>query len=370
MVQVMTICREWLEIIDGNKSLWRGLILPEKQGVWRPYKPSVVELFDRKSGSTLKEVEMQIDLKSREEVDTFHELLQKSKESLRTLYLKGPNPNIDALLSHSSWMLPNLSDCRINDGRSFVTLTEIKGMEGNPKTKDSDNFKSSANELRLLWINNEFALEEVLEQAPHRCSRLVSLSLQARIKPLAIVPILQGSSQTLKHLAINLNHHGGEAQQPAMTFQFPLLQVLEIELWLLIFPSWISIPPTCTVISRSQHVITDLPPTSNLWLDSLQHVEDLAISRNPNLVGMRIITFDTLFLRKKAIDEFNLMLRERKDNVEAGMEIEGVKMVHLKRLVFPFKHLNQYQLLQLRELVDEVVELTSAERIIEVEVDV
>ena len=43
-------------------------------------------------------------------------------------------------------------------------------------------------------------------------------------------------------------------------------------------------------------------------------------------------------------------------------------MIHLKRVVFPFRLLSTPQLSQLKELVEEVVDLESVERFIEVEI--
>lgn len=51
-------------------------------------------------------------------------------------------------------------------------------------------------------------------------------------------------------------------------------------------------------------------------------------------------------------------LQARSNNVEAGVEVEGVRMEPLKRLAVPFKQMSPKNLKQLKELVETVVEWT------------
>jgi len=65
---------------------------------------------------------------------------------------------------------------------------------------------------------------------------------------------------------------------------------------------------------------------------------------------------------------FLYLLQRRNQNVEAGMEVNGIKMEHIKKLVIAFDKYTPQQLDELRELVEEVVEMTAENEFCEVEV--
>ena len=54
------------------------------------------------------------------------------------------------------------------------------------------------------------------------------------------------------------------------------------------------------------------------------------------------------------------MLKQRKRKVEAGMEIEGIKMVHLKRLMIDLSECMSKEIVEMRKLVEQVSDLSTA----------
>ena len=60
--------------------------------------------------------------------------------------------------------------------------------------------------------------------------------------------------------------------------------------------------------------------------------------------------------------------KELSQNVEAGMELDGVKIIPLKALILPFKLVTEGSVPLLRDLVEEVVDLDSSPGFIELEV--
>jgi len=55
--KIRVVCKQWLDIIDENRAFWQFLVL-EKKGDLK-WNESVLELFDGKSGSALKEVSLE-----------------------------------------------------------------------------------------------------------------------------------------------------------------------------------------------------------------------------------------------------------------------------------------------------------------------
>ena len=50
------------------------------------------------------------------------------------------------------------------------------------------------------------------------------------------------------------------------------------------------------------------------------------------------------------------ILKRRRNNVEAGLAIGGIKMESLKRVYIPFDRLDESELGEIRELVDQLVD--------------
>ena len=82
MVKVVRVKKEWLEIIEENSSMWRKLILPKRDLGWGL---QALRVFDEKSGSKLTEISIDLSLKRSEKVDELVEIVERSRETLKSL---------------------------------------------------------------------------------------------------------------------------------------------------------------------------------------------------------------------------------------------------------------------------------------------
>lgn len=356
MVNVMIVCREWLEVINDNRSLWRRLVLPESRS-GKGWELSTIELFDRKSNSTLKEISMHLNMS--QHVSVLMDLLKRSEGSLRALCLSGAfSSKEENLLSELCWRLSSLTSFRVirHHRPSNVNLIEKEVSEG-----EGEQFK-------ILWVITIESLEQVFSKDPHRFDHLVSLKIQHRIDDPKSMAIVKQSSRALKHLSIKINdnHIGIPQDQFSTTIELPLLEVLEFVNSANRFPKWLKIPKSCTIIHLHPRLLYKLPPCSELWIDGLHSIDRLA-NMCPNLVELRVFAINS-GLKREECDTLVDMLIERNKKVDERMGIDGVRMVRLKRVIFPFGYLKRGRLSQLRELVEEVVDLKFPETFIEVEV--
>ena len=244
--------------------------------------------------------------------------------------------------------------------------------------RDEDEEDDKGSSLRILWISD---LKNLLKSHLFLLNNLVSLILtEDSYGSLRIRRILERSSRTLKHLEITINN-GEERQIPKPqipTLSFPKLKFLNICLgWnhnTSVFPSWMRLPSLSTLIIWNPRTLSSLPACSKLWLVGLDVNRDLLklVSQCPELLELRI----HIDRGREGFEEISSMLSQRKANVEAGMEIQGVKMINLKTLVVPFRYvglrggtrLQKARLPELRELVEEVVDLREAlSQVIEME---
>lgn len=158
--------------------------------------------------------------------------------------------------------------------------------------------------------------------------------------------------------------------------ELPRLQVLQFRItWegldAYVFPSWLRLPFSCKLLLEQIHVASGLPSVSELWIGGDGWIDEMNWA---NQLGGRCPLLETLRFdstRVKFItDPLLNLLRKRQENVEAGLEVDGVKMISLKRLVvhLPIVNKDQLVLLEVQELVAEIVDLESVPEKIELEV--
>lgn len=357
---MMRVQKEWLEIIDENKALWRRLILPEPNLLrgWGGWNRSVVERFDRQSHSSITEVSMETELMDKEEAESMGRVLAKSKETLRIFRIQDVNYYSRKILRELSWKLPNLIDCRITDHDQDL----VQFIQKNPNQVGGD----QGCKLRILWSRAE---EFPLPFPRQILTGLVSLSLESSFSPSEWKQVLNGiSKETLKHLVLSIveldTSEGVEGRSSPI--ELPNLEVLEIKQLGPIekFPSWIKLGPSFSNLICHNSIYPFLPSVSTLWIRELGLVQRL-MSRCPELVELRIM--EARYLKTQHVRDLIWMLKQRKRNVEDGMEIEGGKMIQLKRLLIDISDVTSSDLQEMKDLVEEVLELSSAP-LIEVEV--
>lgn len=352
MVRMMGICKEWFEIIDKNKMPWKALVLPE---YWTLYKREdeldlLLKCFNlnvKKSGEDLREVSLP--LPSDEKAYAFMKELERCKHSLRTLCIKDKGNRLNEVYDAAGLLskFPNLSDLRIT-GQRQSSVYLVDGVE------NSDSRKTSS--LKVLWTEN---LGNAFELHSSRLDNLSSLYLRKEFPSAELRKLLEKPSQTLKHLSITL--FGRQTPPPLPILHFPSLKVLEVKSEGLepMFPSWLVIPYSSTMIC--DNVPSALPSISKLMLPNLEDFTNLIDScpllselwvpiyinyqmagitpRSPPAVGPALID----------------MLQQREEKVKAGLEINGIKMTQIKTLSVPFSLLGE-GLSDVRELVEEVID--------------
>lgn len=162
--------------------------------------------------------------------------------------------------------------------------------------------------------------------------------------------VLLHSSWSLKHIYIFFLSRSEE--KLVSNLEFPNLEVLELFERDLEFPDWMEVPSTLK-LRHNGLLHFRIPSVSQLWLTDLLDTND-GSTRCPLRevimfeVGEDDSQHDTTKLLK--------LLNARRENVEAELGVEGIKMQAPKKLVIPFESITSEQLEEYRELVEEVVD--------------
>lgn len=226
--------------------------------------------------------------------------------------------------------------------------------------------------LEVLWVDRIPEMQAYVSSNRVRLGNLVSLRLENSLETSECISLLANLPlKTLKHIALHTNLDVEEV--PPLPFRFETIEVFEFSNLSNqpFFPSWVMIPITATLMVESNlsGVCSSLPSVSTLWLTEIENVQVLG-SRCPELVRLRMDPEE--IPDASEWDELVLTLQQRKKNVEAGIEVDGVKMIPLKTLVFPFKAIEaglsfRMLIFKLKTLVEEVVDLATEPSFVTVE---
>lgn len=381
MVSIMTTSRAWFEVIDQHRSCWNELVLPDKESGWGI---QALELFDRKSGSTLKQVSMQVSAEEEEGSD-FIRLLEKSKKTLQILELGGVDDSLlEEGLCDRLAIFPSLSSLNLyNDPMQLVRLRpsnvfKAKGVQ------DGNN----GSKFQVLWVSHFKSLFNSPALQPRLLDSLVSLVVGVSYTAEEWRRFLERPSKILKHLEMHIDEEDDEHDQVLQALVFSKLEVLEISInkHEPEFPHWFKLPSTSTLILRGYRVPSSIPPCSRIWFrgshfsssdlcglqDRCPQLEELRIFPPPHFNEQK--QSDSVRFLSVKIDQFIPVLERRSLNVRNGLEVEGVEMVKLKTLIFPFKAVEKQMLVKdllykLKGLVKEVVDLGSVQNFVEVEIE-
>ena len=178
--------------------------------------------------------------------------------------------------------------------------------------------------------------------------------------------LLETPSRTLRHLRLDLSDEGEEQdfeeeqdyeneKSQIQSLNFPDLEFLELQQNpQRYFPRWTIVPSSLTLNIEQCDIMKGLPSVSEIWVQDMESWERLA-ERCPILKGLRITSEEFTYSDDGGFDNLVNLLRKRKENVEAGKEVDGVEMMPIKTLKAYFKGCTI--LSELRELVEEVIEL-------------
>lgn len=280
-------------------------------------------------------------------LESLVEVLAKSRETLRILRIKTSNAPTKIALPVLSLKHLNLVEFKILDRHHVdhvhLIQTDLAEVGGDQTCR-----------LRILWCSLP---EGSRNLSPHLFASLVSLRLEDYLKPSDWIKLLEAPSKTLKDLGGWIRLHDGGFLPP---IDLPNLEVLKIGHnypFMRSFPSWMRVGPSFSTLVCYDELYSSFPSVSTLCVTNLWSI-NLLVKNCPGLVDLRVKVYQGMMAEEQ--NNLILMLQQRKRNVEAGMEIEGVKMIHLKRLVFNFSSFESSQIQQMESLVEEVLDLSSA----------
>lgn len=404
MLQVRTVCREWLELIDEHKSLWRRLDLMSQEEIPpdQPFnkqlseemdwggedydedqdpdyveedetedeeldedyedqseeedeeaerevkKISVLELFDSKSGSSLQKVSMFIDLEERK-AEHFIQLLEKNKNTLQFLHLltlRTSWATIPESFSDLLWKLPNLVECVL------MSSSNVKINWVEDKEKSASQPKSSSS-LKLLWIPIG---DSLFKSHLHLLDNLVSLKIGSHIEMHECRRLLEVPSQSLKHLDLVISFDGDYYTPPIIAkLELPKLEVFSLKVQgFMFFPTFMEVPVSLVLVLDK--LLLSTPPIFTIWIQSLERLEFLE-EDYPALARLIFSNSDPqkrVQFPSSVGDELCEILSVRNESVESGMEVNGIQMQEIDTVFIP---LDLVDLEDLREVVEHVWDL-------------
>lgn len=353
MVKSRRTSRRFLQVIDESKSNWQHFAVPIKFEEW---KNEILEQWDVKSGSTLKEVDIKV--KELEDVDSFIQTLLKSKETLNYFSIdsSGTEEERDAL---TRWRkeFPNLLVFKSTNHHLYFE-SNVELVRGSPQEKET------AAGLQVLWDEKVFHEETAhLTRRRDYTANLTSLSIENGEHPAVWRELLKDCSRNLKHLRIYIPEEEEVELDP---LEFPKLQVFELKTLGDEFPSWIKFPKTTKLLLSANHVPWGTPSVLELWIGNMNCktiLTGMLANGCPLLETLRIQDTTSRFIA------FLLeSLKARRTIVQNRFKVDGVEMVPLKTLIINTARLRRATFEEIRHLVDEVVDIEDVHDLIEVEI--
>lgn len=198
--------------------------------------------------------------------------------------------------------------------------------------------------LRVLWVPSIY---ELFNSHPSLFANLSSLKVDGFITDSHWRQVLDGPSKTLGHLGIKIR----PASEEVPALHFPLLEILEVSVVNQILPAWMTVPESLKLITKEAH--TGLPSLSELQVYDLSSWRKME-SSCPTL---QVLRYEGVSLSRSG--HLFALLNARRDNVKAGLEVEGIKIEPLPLLATNTFSVAHQALEGLKELVEKVVNLFS-----------
>lgn len=320
---------------------------------------NVMERFDERSKSTIQDVfigfgiQIPDEMKGEAKEQLNHDLqvLQRSKTTLERLIISAENIALEDPTEVFELIkkFPNLKIFKSSTRAHSVAALVHSRTRERSLTKDQEADGAS---LRALWSGSaprDFGAYDAI------FNNVASLEIGERYSSLHWRRLLELPSQTLKHLKFYIFDHQETEPSDIKTINFPNLQLLEFGTNNAVFPYWFNVPPTLILVLKPRNEVPSrLPNIEEVRLD-LQETNDFSNlgSQCPLLKELRF--GEWLFFSRR--DGILSLLRKRAENVEAGFELGGVKMIPLKKVVLSFRKTKLSR--KVKTLVEEVVDLES-----------
>ena len=227
MVKTRRVWKEWSDLINQNRTLWRRLVLGEERK--DSELETILEFFDSKSQSTLREISLSIEAREMEDKEDeptpasgLPAILLGSREILRIFNLgfeyEDDITGSMAALLHS---LPQLIEFRLvnRDWESTTNLfIEVQDSQESQEVTQRD-----GNCLKVLGI---WKSTNILGLAGQLLSNLTSLIIGWMLTSREGRDILEPSSHSLKHLDIEFIK-SVDGDREIRPLAFPNLQLWE-----------------------------------------------------------------------------------------------------------------------------------------------
>lgn len=322
------VCKSWLETIDEHKSFWRALDLSPGSS---KHGSSFANLFDRKSESDIRDVQIDWRNKESQDINDVLQTLQKSKFKLRSFYL-------DVLYAENLGIYPSqfpkLQDFRLLNSHTF----------GLPVVLLVDESLNSREGLRVLW-------KPLLFDSDHVYFRnLTSLAIEISRTSIEWREILEGRlSNQLKDLRLKVCQ-GPLGEEGLTPLNFPRLKVLELQSQYN-YPGWLGVPFDSVLVINQDTFMSGTPNVAHLWLN-LSRLEGWQ-SINALYPSVATLSIQSEF---PFVHLLPFLLRQRRIKVEDGVEIGGIRMTPIGALLVDFDHFTEEELVFFGTFVGEMID--------------
>lgn len=119
-----------------------------------------------------------------------------------------------------------------------------------------------------------------------------------------------------------------------------------------------------TLRMKTFNVYVGFSHISSLWIEDLRSVKSMS-ANSPKSQDLKV---DLDPSQPLELDPLFDMLNQRKDNVEARLDVDGIKMEPLKKLIVPFDRLAVRDVNKVEGLVEMMVDLALEPKFWEVEI--
>lgn len=200
------------------------------------------------------------------------------------------------------------------------------------------------------------------------------MKVEEEFRPTELREVLAGVSKSLRHLSFRFVQSQNPNDFGVADLDLPKLKFLQMTDLPVEFPSWIKIP-TSTIFFTD--IFPPNPPlVSTLWmkrvvslacLDSVQicpTLSELRIQR----IGLSFRTKDSSAEKSRAANVLITTLQKRKENVLAGVVINGVKVENIRTLVISFSEIAESRIEELGSLVEELIDFDKISQVVKIEI--
>lgn len=382
-------CKDWLDIIDSNKSLWRVLDWVQED---EESPGGAIDMFSLKSSNSLKSVSI-LERKRRTtngenphgQLHLYRTLLL-SKSTLESVTLRPLRGTQDLALEIfvSSPRMKTFKWWPLTGGggmpRSPGELPAIRLVPFSRRVAAHSSGATSESRLTLLWFCSRKILRRLVSEA-FKLDSLISFAYPFYVHPQDYHALASKFSKTIVHLQLGLDEDEEEDRHEGLqSLVLPNLQILR-GYYPKGVPKWLKCPQLRMILFEhfNQSALDSLPLSIKemFLLHRVDFSDDDWKSIKQVAPLLRVLKITDTFWKgfvgsypsdpPLSVDALIDVLEERERMVQKGLEIGGIKLVSLQKLIIPIELLDPKQLYRVRELASEVIDVKAHPEVIEVE---